>query len=161
MTAAAPTPREATELADYENKELLRLVVVGSVDDGKSTLIGRLLYETQALYDDQISQVRGYADQKLRVPSNPLDPSNRRVSLIVQWADAAAVPPGAALPLLGEAKSAAPGSRADPATESAGTSSPQPAPAQSASVATPKQPPKTSGQSWMARVTALLPAKRK
>ena len=36
---------------------------------------------------NQISQVRGYADQMLRVPSNPLDPSNRRVSLIVQWAE--------------------------------------------------------------------------
>jgi bifunctional enzyme CysN/CysC len=39
-------------------KELLRLVIIGSVDDGKSTLIGRLLYETGALYDDQIAQVR-------------------------------------------------------------------------------------------------------
>jgi bifunctional enzyme CysN/CysC len=39
-------------------QELLRLVVVGSVDDGKSTLIGRLLYEANGLYDDHISQVR-------------------------------------------------------------------------------------------------------
>ncbi|MFT6378510.1 MAG: GTPase, partial [bacterium] len=30
----------------YENKELLRFVAVGSVDDGKSTLIGRLLHDT-------------------------------------------------------------------------------------------------------------------
>ncbi len=37
---------------------LLRLVVVGSVDDGKSTLIGRLLYEANTLCDDQISHVR-------------------------------------------------------------------------------------------------------
>jgi chemotaxis protein MotB len=44
---------------------------------------------------DQISQVRGYADQKLRDPSNPLDPSNRRVSLIVQWVDAAGTQVGA------------------------------------------------------------------
>jgi chemotaxis protein MotB len=29
--------------------------------------------------------VRGYADQKLRVPGNPLEPSNRRISLIVQY----------------------------------------------------------------------------
>lgn len=35
--------------------------------------------------EEQISQVRGYADQKLRIPDKPLDPSNRRVSLIVQW----------------------------------------------------------------------------
>ncbi len=39
-------------------KELVRLVIIGSVDDGKSTLLGRLLYETGALYDDQIAQVR-------------------------------------------------------------------------------------------------------
>jgi bifunctional enzyme CysN/CysC/sulfate adenylyltransferase subunit 1 len=41
-----------------EAKELFRLVIIGSVDDGKSTLIGRLLYETGALYDDQIEHVR-------------------------------------------------------------------------------------------------------
>ena len=29
--------------------------------------------------------MRGYADQKLRVPNNPLEPSNRRISLIVQY----------------------------------------------------------------------------
>jgi chemotaxis protein MotB len=29
--------------------------------------------------------VRGFADQKLRVPGDPFDPSNRRISLIVQW----------------------------------------------------------------------------
>jgi chemotaxis protein MotB len=33
----------------------------------------------------QISQVRGYADQMLRVKNDPLDPTNRRISLIVQW----------------------------------------------------------------------------
>jgi len=45
-------------LAEHANKELLRLVVVGSVDDGKSTLIGRLLYECDGLFEDQISAVR-------------------------------------------------------------------------------------------------------
>ena len=34
---------------------------------------------------DQVSQVRGFADQRLRQPDNPLDPSNRRISLIVQY----------------------------------------------------------------------------
>ena len=43
--------------------ELLRLAVVGSVDDGKSTLIGRLLYETGALFDDQIASVRRASKQ--------------------------------------------------------------------------------------------------
>src|SRR5438445_7107697 len=50
-------PLQQMEAAS-EPKELVRLVVIGSVDDGKSTLIGRLLYETGALYDDQIAQVR-------------------------------------------------------------------------------------------------------
>jgi chemotaxis protein MotB len=36
----------------------------------------------------QISQVRGYADQLLRVKADPLDPTNRRISLIVQWVQA-------------------------------------------------------------------------
>ena len=38
-------------------KELLRFVAVGSVDDGKSTLIGRLLYESKAVYEDELAAV--------------------------------------------------------------------------------------------------------
>jgi len=34
---------------------------------------------------DQVSQVRGYADQRLRNPKDATDPSNRRISLIVQY----------------------------------------------------------------------------
>jgi sulfate adenylyltransferase subunit 1 (EFTu-like GTPase family) len=45
-------------LEQHQNKELLRFVSVGSVDDGKSTLIGRLLYDTNGVYEDQISAVR-------------------------------------------------------------------------------------------------------
>jgi chemotaxis protein MotB len=45
----------------------------------------RRVMQTSGLRQDQVSQVRGYADQKLRVPSNPMDPSNRRISLIVQY----------------------------------------------------------------------------
>jgi len=48
----------------------------------------RRLLRQDGLGQNQISQVRGYADQQLRVASNPLDPSNRRISLIVQWLDA-------------------------------------------------------------------------
>ena len=42
-------------LAAHERKTLLRFLMCGSVDDGKSTLIGRLLYESQALYADQLA----------------------------------------------------------------------------------------------------------
>ncbi len=52
------TSLDAKERVRRQAQELLRLVVVGSVDDGKSTLIGRLLYEANGLYDDHISQVR-------------------------------------------------------------------------------------------------------
>lgn len=41
-------------LAEQERKELLRFITCGSVDDGKSTLIGRLLYDTQQVFDDQL-----------------------------------------------------------------------------------------------------------
>jgi bifunctional enzyme CysN/CysC len=41
-------------LAQQEAKELLRFITCGSVDDGKSTLIGRLLYESKQIFDDQI-----------------------------------------------------------------------------------------------------------
>ncbi|HLK41226.1 MAG TPA: sulfate adenylyltransferase subunit CysN [Polyangiaceae bacterium] len=45
-------------LRRYEAKELLRFVAVGSVDDGKSTLIGRLLYDTGSVYEDQLDAAR-------------------------------------------------------------------------------------------------------
>jgi flagellar motor protein MotB len=45
----------------------------------------RRLLQQDGVGADQISQVRGYAAESLRVPENPMDPSNRRISLIVQW----------------------------------------------------------------------------
>jgi bifunctional enzyme CysN/CysC len=44
-------------LAQHERKELLRLLTCGSVDDGKSTLIGRLLYDTKMVYQDQLDAI--------------------------------------------------------------------------------------------------------
>ncbi len=49
-------------LATQENKDLLRFITCGSVDDGKSTLIGRLLYESKMLFEDQLSALE--ADSK-------------------------------------------------------------------------------------------------
>ena len=37
--------------------ELIRIATAGSVDDGKSTLIGRLLYDSKAIFEDQLSAV--------------------------------------------------------------------------------------------------------
>jgi len=45
-------------LAIHENKSLLRLITCGGVDDGKSTLIGRLLYESKVLFEDQLEALK-------------------------------------------------------------------------------------------------------
>jgi len=45
----------------------------------------RRLMQQSGLRSDQISQVRGFADQRLRKGKDPLDPSNRRISIIVQY----------------------------------------------------------------------------
>lgn len=45
-------------LKQHEQKELLRLLTCGSVDDGKSTLIGRLLHDSQMIYEDQLEAIR-------------------------------------------------------------------------------------------------------
>jgi bifunctional enzyme CysN/CysC len=48
----------AAYLERHQNKQLLRFVTVGSVDDGKSTLIGRLLHDTGSIYEDQLAAVK-------------------------------------------------------------------------------------------------------
>ena len=45
-------------------KSLLRLVTAGSVDDGKSTLIGRILFETRSIFEDQMDAVRRTSERK-------------------------------------------------------------------------------------------------
>jgi bifunctional enzyme CysN/CysC/sulfate adenylyltransferase subunit 1 len=45
-------------LAQNLNKELLRFTTAGSVDDGKSTLIGRLLHDSKTVYEDQLASVK-------------------------------------------------------------------------------------------------------
>ena len=45
-------------LAQHERKELLRFLTCGNVDDGKSTLIGRLLHDSKMIYEDQIAALR-------------------------------------------------------------------------------------------------------
>ncbi|WP_166209714.1 sulfate adenylyltransferase subunit CysN [Cognatiluteimonas telluris] len=59
MEAILPASDAATAVAAYlqqhETKGLLRFITCGSVDDGKSTLIGRLLHDTRLLFDDQLA----------------------------------------------------------------------------------------------------------
>ncbi|KRG87726.1 adenylyltransferase [Stenotrophomonas daejeonensis] len=55
MNAVATSSDISTYLQQHESKPLLRFITCGSVDDGKSTLIGRLLYESKRLFDDQLA----------------------------------------------------------------------------------------------------------
>ena len=60
-TTSSPTDIEAY-LELHEHKSLLRFITCGSVDDGKSTLIGRLLYESKLIFEDQLAALE--ADSK-------------------------------------------------------------------------------------------------
>ena len=60
MAAIATPVFSITEFLTAEReKDLLRFSTAGSVDDGKSTLIGRLLYDTQSVYEDQVRSIEG------------------------------------------------------------------------------------------------------
>ncbi len=67
MSTATPQPAKAALVTTstvtgldslVPTKGLLRFSTAGSVDDGKSTLIGRLLYDSKSVFDDQIASVR-------------------------------------------------------------------------------------------------------
>ena len=45
-------------LKEHENKDMLRFLTCGSVDDGKSTLIGRMLYDSKMIFDDQLASAQ-------------------------------------------------------------------------------------------------------
>ena len=54
MTPVATHGGVAEYLRAQEKKSMLRFLTCGSVDDGKSTLIGRLLYDTKLIFEDQL-----------------------------------------------------------------------------------------------------------
>jgi bifunctional enzyme CysN/CysC len=61
-------------LAQHERKELMRLLTCGSVDDGKSTLIGRMLYDSKLVYEDQLEAVKN-ATKKHGTTGTDFDPA--------------------------------------------------------------------------------------
>ncbi|HKN71284.1 MAG TPA: flagellar motor protein MotB [Terriglobales bacterium] len=79
----------------------------------------RRLMQQAGLRGDQVSQVRGFADQRLRTSKDPLDPSNRRVSIIVQYLSTntdEAESPGKDAKEPAEGKPSAAGAKAEPET---------------------------------------------
>ncbi|HTZ47829.1 MAG TPA: flagellar motor protein MotB [Verrucomicrobiae bacterium] len=93
-TDAKPYPPGAT----YTNWEL-------SADRANST---RRLMQANGIRPDQVTQVRGFADQRLRKADSPLDPSNRRISLIVQYLEKKPEKDAAPSPEAGKSSEAAP-----------------------------------------------------
>lgn len=60
-------------LQRHERKEILKFLTCGSVDDGKSTLIGRLLHDTDTVYEDQLAAVRLDSKRSGRTQGDELD----------------------------------------------------------------------------------------
>src|SRR5262245_20144377 len=64
-------PRNFAEFLEQDlNRELLRFTTAGSVDDGKSTMIGRLLYDSKTVYEDQLASVK---KSRVNRSSGPID----------------------------------------------------------------------------------------
>ncbi len=122
--------------ADYSNWEL-------SADRANSA---RRLLQQDGVRADQVTQIRGYADQLLRVKSNPYDPSNRRISILVKNNDSAPPPQLKHAQVVGGASGAAPSAAAPPTGPAAPT----------------KLPPASSAKpSTVSKLTGLLPGAKK
>jgi chemotaxis protein MotB len=147
----------------------------------------RRLLQQDGVRSDQVTQVRGYADQMLRVKNNPTDPSNRRISILVKN-DNETVPTllaegvvNGSTPLPGSEKAPAPpvkgatplpGNAKDPATSVKGATPPsdkpsaQPAanaapPSAAAPPAKPAAVTPPAKPSLMDKIKAMLPGKKK
>jgi sulfate adenylyltransferase subunit 1 len=64
MTKEDSIPMEEFSTKGYLDMELLRFTTAGSVDDGKSTLIGRFLYDSKSIFEDQLEAVRRASVQR-------------------------------------------------------------------------------------------------
>ena len=131
--------------ANYSNWEL-------SADRANSA---RRLLQQNGVRPDQVAQVRGYADQFLRVKNNPFDPSNRRITILVRNENNDTPPPAIAHANVVDGAPAA----ANPAAAAVMAKPPaQPAPAVPVkpSAATPTVKPGLLG-----KLTSMMPVKKK
>ena len=63
-----------------DNNQLLRFTTAGSVDDGKSTLIGRLLYDSKSIFEDQLEAITNTSNRKptdSRLVKNDFKPGSK------------------------------------------------------------------------------------
>ena len=143
--------------ANYSNWEL-------SADRANTA---RRLMQQNGVRSDQVTQVRGYADQFLRVKSNPYDPSNRRISILVKnGSDGSAPPDLKHVAVVGGASSAAdakgkPGDgKQQGAAATAMAEKANAAPAAKPAAGTPVTPAAVK-PGLMGRLTSLLPGAKK
>jgi chemotaxis protein MotB len=132
--------------ANYSNWEL-------SADRANSA---RRLLQQDGVRTDQVTQVRGYADQFLRVKSNPYDPSNRRISILVKnLDDSTPLPQLAHAKVVGGAPSAENPAAHAVSNPQTPPSVPTPNPAKPASAPIP---PKSG---LVSKLTSMLPSAKK
>jgi chemotaxis protein MotB len=130
--------------ANYSNWEL-------SADRANAA---RRLLQEHGVRADQVTQVRGYADQFLRVKNNPYDPSNRRITILVKNQD------GAAPPQLEHANVVSGAPAATMLSEAPATANPQTTvPISAAPVKPASSPPAKAGA--LSKLTAMLPGGKK
>jgi len=147
--------------ANYSNWEL-------SADRANSA---RRLLQQGGVRGDQVSQVRGYADQFLRVKSNPYDPSNRRISILVKNGSDGAAPAAIKNGVVVDGGTAAAGAPTAPAAAAKGAGKDQAGEKASAVAPAAKPAVGVSGpvaaaapaakQGLMGKILSLLPGKKK
>ncbi len=148
--------------ANYSNWEL-------SADRANSA---RRLLQQGGVRSDQVTQVRGYADQLLRVKSNPYDPSNRRISILVKNGSDGAAPPAVAHAMVVNGAPEAANAKGGPG-DGKGKGAPAPAPAtaqteKAAAVTAPAKPPAGAPATapagkpgLMGKLMGMLPGRKK
>jgi chemotaxis protein MotB len=134
---------------NYSNWEL-------SADRANSA---RRLLQQDGVRQDQVTQVRGYADQLLRVKDNPADPSNRRISILVKNE-------GGTMPKISEGKVAdspapPPAPVKDGEKPSGGEAKPAAGAAESSTAAKPSPPAPAAKPGLMDKLKGMLPGSKK
>jgi chemotaxis protein MotB len=134
--------------ANYSNWEL-------SADRANAA---RRLLQQDGVRKDQVTQVRGFADQMLRVKSNPFDPSNRRITILVKNQDNAP-PPQLTHVSVVDGGPSGPSPASGPAPAAPKAQSPAAAPPAPLPKPSPSQPAAKSG--FMGKLTSMLPGSKK
>lgn len=143
--------------ANYSNWEL-------SADRANSA---RRLLQQGGVRGDQVTQVRGYADQFLRVKSDPYDPSNRRISILVKNASDGTPPPNIKNgELVGGAGGAGKAQGAESTNTPAASTSPAAAPTakqgtEGPTVAKPQPGTPAAKPGLIGKIMGMLPGKKK